>query len=90
RALFGNTDSRLGAWNLLLTATPSHTRLDDVQNILGYFTRIDHDAGLEAMKGAEHTRHLLQRHALRRLRLMEGQGGLYGKRHYRHEKAVPA
>lgn len=90
RALFGNAGSRLGAWNLLLTATPSHTRLDDVQNILGYFTRIDRDAGLEAVNGAEHTRHLLQRHALRRLRLMEGQGGLYGKRHYRHEKAVPA
>ena len=40
KALFGNADSRLGVWNLLLTATPSHTRLDDVQNILGYFTQL--------------------------------------------------
>lgn len=90
KALFGNADSRLGVWNLLLTATPSHTRLDDVQNILGYFTQLDRDPALEAMSGAERTRQLLQRYALRRLRLMEGQGGLYGKRHYRHEKAVPA
>jgi len=64
--------------------------LDDVQNILGYFTQLDRDPALEAMSGAERTRQLLQRYALRRLRLMEGQGGLYGKRHYRHEKAVPA
>jgi hypothetical protein len=65
KALFGNADSRLGVWNLLLTATPSHTRLDDVQNILGYFTQLDRDPALEAMSGAERTRQLLQRYALR-------------------------
>ncbi|MFD2640953.1 DEAD/DEAH box helicase [Pseudomonas japonica] len=89
-ALFGEADSRLGAWNLLLTATPSHTRLDDVRNILSYFTPIDADTALEPLSAAERTGQLLRRYALRRLRLMEGQGGLYGKRHYRHEKALPA
>lgn len=90
RALFGSGKSRLGAKTLLLTATPSHTRLVDVQNILGYFTELDPDGDLQSMAEVDRTRTLLEKHALRRLRLMEGQGGLFSKRHYRHEKAAPS
>ena len=90
RALFGAEGHRLGAKNLLLTATPSHSRLIDVQNILSYFTEIDPEGELAALSGSARTKALLEKYALRRLRLMEGAGGLYSKRHYRHEKAIPA
>lgn len=90
RALFGSEGNRLGAKNLLMTATPSHTRLIDVQSILSYFTEIDPAGELAGLSDSAKTRALLQTYALRRLRLMEGVGGLHGKHHYRHEKAPVA
>ena len=90
RALFGVEGSRLGAKNLLMTATPSHTRLIDVQSILSYFTEIDPADRLAGPGDSVKTSGLLRKFALRRLRLMEGIGGLHSKRHYRHEKAIPA
>lgn len=90
RALFGAEGSRLGAKNLLMTATPSHTRLVDVQSILSYFTEIDPTGELASLSDSAKTRVLLEKYALRRLRLMEGCGGLHSKRHYRHEKAMAA
>ena len=68
-----------------MTATPSHTRLIDVQNILSYFTETDPTGELASLNDSAKTRALLQAYALRRLRLMEGVGGLHGKHHYRHE-----
>lgn len=90
RALFGAEGNRLGAKNLLMTATPSHTRLIDVQSILSYFTETDPTGELASLNDSAKTRALLQTYALRRLRLMEGVGGLHGKHHYRHEKALAA
>lgn len=90
RALFGSEGERLGKHNLLLTATPSHTRLSNVQGILSYFLDLEHfnpDAGKTE---SELARILLQRFALRRLRLMEGDGGLHSKLHYRNEEPVPS
>jgi hypothetical protein len=37
-AFFGKPESRIGQRTLVLTATPSHTQLGDVANILSYFT----------------------------------------------------
>jgi hypothetical protein len=86
RAFFGEADDRLAEKVLLLTATPSHTRLSDVGSIFGYF-REDKRAWTSE---AERASSLLGKHALRRMRLMEGNGKLLSKRHYRNEKAMPA
>ena len=90
RALFGNEGERLGKHNLLLTATPSHTRLSNVQGILSYFVDLEGFNPDGSRTESELARVLLQRFALRRLRLMEGDGGLHSKQHYRNEEPVPS
>lgn len=82
RAFFGKGETPLSRKALLLTATPSHSGLHDVANILGYFKNVA--PNLPAQE-------LLQRHALRRLRLMRGANDVHhNKFAYRHEQAVPA
>jgi hypothetical protein len=82
RAFFGKGEMPLAKKALLLTATPSHSGLHDVANILDYFKNVE--PGLPAQE-------LLRQHALRRLRLMRGANGVHhNKFAYRHEHAVPA
>ncbi|XKF16776.1 DEAD/DEAH box helicase family protein [Halomonas sp. BLK-85] len=85
RAFFGK-ENKLAQKALLLTATPSHTRLSDVANIFSYFLPVDNNWSSEADRAS----YYLRRYALRRMRLMDGNGKLYSKRHYRHEKPMPA
>lgn len=85
KALFGNELSRLSQHNLLLTATPSHTRLSNVASILSYF--ID---DIIPENENEAAKLLLDKYALRRLRLMEGEKGFYAKQHYRNEQPAPS
>ncbi|MDR9424340.1 MAG: DEAD/DEAH box helicase [Marinobacter sp.] len=85
RAFFGE-EERLAQKALLLTATPSHTRLSDVANIFSYFLPVSDNWSSEADRAS----YYLRCYGLRRMRLMEGNGKLYSKRHYRHEKSMPA
>lgn len=85
RAFFGTEASPLSQRVLLLTATPSHTRLSDVASVFSYFLPLD-DWPTEA----ERASYLLNTYGLRRMRLMEGNKKLFSKRHYRHEKPMPA
>lgn len=80
-AFFGGPDDRLAQRALLLTATPSHTRLDDVPNILGFFLKTH--AKLRECDPED----LMRAHALRRLRIMAGTG--FTKHQYRAEHAMP-
>ncbi len=41
KAFFGHSNNSLGSKALLLTATPSHTRLSDVESILSYFINVE-------------------------------------------------
>ena len=78
KAFFGSQDDRIGQRALLLTATPSHTRLSDVANILGYFLQVPRNSDPEI---------LMRNHALRRFRIM-AQTNLT-KHQYRKEYAGP-
>lgn len=88
-AFFGEQSPRLSSKNLLLTATPSHTRIGDVRNVLSYFLPLDYLEG-EAVKDTDICRQLLSKYSLRRLRLLEGQNGFNSKHQYRHEKEMPS
>lgn len=79
---FGKPEKPIAQRTLLLTATPSHTRLGDVASILGYFL---HRSALEEKTVDE----LMRKYALRRFRRMEGQGISYTKHQYRREIATP-
>ncbi|QTH23031.1 DEAD/DEAH box helicase [Rhizorhabdus wittichii] len=81
-SFFGKHDHPIARRTLLLTATPSHTRLEDVRSILSYF--ID-----EAAIKDESVEILMRNYALRRFRRMEGQGFSFTKHQYRHEIATP-
>lgn len=81
---FGTGESRLGQKAMLMTATPSHSSLNDIPAILGFFTDIDPDG--ESATPAN----LLHKHALRRLRLMQGATNYHNKYNYRHEYALPS
>jgi hypothetical protein len=83
KAFFGPAGQRIGQRALLLTATPSHTQLGDVANILGYFIGLD-DAALGLPAEA-----LMQKYALRRFRLMAGKAGSCTRHQYRQEIATP-
>lgn len=83
KEFFGQEQHRIGQRALLLTATPSHTHIGDVANILGYFIRLDKVA-LEL--AAEE---LMRKYALRRFRIMAGNGVGYTKHQYRREEATP-
>jgi hypothetical protein len=78
---FGLPGCRISSHALLLTATPSHTQLGDVANILSYFV----DFG-----EAEHwppAEEVMRQYALRRFRIMAGTG--HTKHQYRREIATP-
>ena len=79
---FGGPFSPLAEKALLLTATPSHTNLNDIKNILSYF--IDADK-LEEKSPQE----LMQKYALRRFRRMQGDRVYHSKREYRRERDIP-
>lgn len=79
---FGKPEHRIAERVLLLTATPSHTRLGDVASILSYF--LDRTA-IEGKAVDE----LMREYALRRFRRMEGKGTSYTKHQYRREIATP-
>ncbi|MFD2366718.1 DEAD/DEAH box helicase [Pseudoduganella sp. GCM10020061] len=81
-AFFGHTYSRIGQRTLVLTATPSHTHLGDVSNILGYFTDLGEP---EHQPPAEK---LMQKYAVRRFRIMAGTDAGYTKHQYRREIAT--
>lgn len=81
-AFFGAPDARLGHKALLLTATPSHTQLNDVHNILGYFVDSSEDSNQSALA-------LMGQYGLRRFRRMQGGDHHYSKREYRCEKDMP-
>lgn len=80
-AFFGGPRDRLAQRALLLTATPSHTHLGDVPNILGFFLK-DHDE-LRDYAPEE----LMRAYALRRFRIMADTG--FTKHQYRAERAIP-
>ena len=82
KGLFGepNGHTRLAKQYLLLTATPSHSNIHDVNNILGFFKDTK----------ALSPRDSLKRYAVRRLRFMQGLEGAYNKYHYRHEHVLEA
>lgn len=81
-AFFGTPHARLGDKALLLTATPSHTQLNDVHSILGYF--LGNSEGLDHSALA-----LMRQYGLRRFRRMQGKDQHYSKREYRCEKDMP-
>lgn len=83
KAFFGAVGNRVGRRALLVTATPSHTQLDDVANILGYFIGSD-DAARKLPAEA-----LMRKYALRRFRIMASKGGSCTKHQYRQELATP-
>ena len=83
KAFFGQDGDRLAKRALLLTATPGHTRLEDVASILGHFIDIEPD------HGGERAEDLMRSHALRRFRIMSGKTNSYTKHQYRREMAVP-
>jgi hypothetical protein len=81
-AFFGSPEAPLAPKVLLMTATPSHTHLNDVGNILGYFRNMTDEPEQGALA-------LMSQYGLRRFRRMKGKGDRYfSKREYRHEKGV--
>ena len=79
---FGSGSTRLANKALLLTATPSHTHLNDINNILSYFL------GTEELE-KKTPEILMQNYGLRRFRRMKGIDRYHSKREYRNEKAIP-
>lgn len=93
-AFFGQEGKRLSERNLLLTATPSHTRLTDVESILGFFTTTNSSPDNDSATDAVRAQQLLNKFAVRRLRMMKGKDQqykdvLYSKHHYRNESGTP-
>lgn len=82
KGLFGepNDDTRLAKQYLLLTATPSHSNILDVNNILGFFKDTQARSPSDSLK----------QYAVRRLRFMHGLEGVYNKYHYRNEHVLEA
>ncbi len=89
KAFFGEGDEALAKQVLLMTATPTHSSVNDVANILGYF------APESELKNSEtqvlyDASELLTKYGLRRHRLLEGASGRhYAKQHYRKETVLP-
>jgi len=86
KAFFGSEGRRLGQKSLLMTATPSHSGLSDIANVLSNFADIGH------VKETKDLIALLNKFTLRRLRLMRGkdEDKFHNKHHYRKEIAVEA
>lgn len=85
---FGIEKEQLSSKYLLLTATPSHTGIGDIFNILSYFGDLNLDADCK-VDTALIGRKLLEKYSLRRLRLLEGTHGANSKHQYRREIALP-
>jgi len=86
KAFFGSEGRRLGKKALLMTATPSHSGLSDIANVLNNFTDIGQVNETKDLIA------LLDKFTLRRLRLMKGkeENNFHNKHHYRREIAVEA
>lgn len=83
KAFFGGPGDRIGQRTLLLTATPSHTQLGDVANIISYFVEMDEAARSQPAE------QLMEKYAVRRFRIMAGNSVSYTKHQYRRELATP-
>lgn len=81
-ALFGSATSRLSQKTLLLTATPSHSGLEDIHSIVSYFRKPDPETAKTPMA-------LMKAFGLRRLRRMQGNSGHFSKHQYRTEQGMP-
>ncbi|AVP97757.1 hypothetical protein C7S18_11355 [Ahniella affigens] len=81
-AWFGSAASRLSQKTLLLTATPSHSRLEDIHSIVSYFRTPDPETAKTPMA-------LMKAFGLRRLRRMQGNAGHFSKHQYRTEQGMP-
>ena len=80
--LFSPNNSPLAQRTLLMTATPSHSGLDDIARVLGTFHVLDPDLASQPAT-------LLETYALRRLRQMRGKKKqLFNKHNYRKEIAL--
>ncbi|WP_261858274.1 DEAD/DEAH box helicase [Photobacterium sanguinicancri] len=91
KAFFGEADgeTRLAQNVLLMTATPTHSSVYDVANILRYFTP-EEELKNNATKSDYDAAQLLQKYGLRRLRLLQDSNGIhYTKQHYRKEIGQP-
>lgn len=91
KAFFGEEEGAtpLAQRVLLMTATPTHSSVHDVANILRYFVSEDEltDRHTQSVHDASQ---LLAKYGLRRLRLLQGKNGShYAKQHYRKELAHP-
>lgn len=81
-SFFGTPNAHVADKALLLTATPSHTQLNDVQSILSFF--------VDSSEGSDHSAlALMRQYGLRRFRRMQGGDHYYSKREYRCEKDMP-
>lgn len=81
-AFFAGPEGLLGDKVLLLTATPSHSSLGDVENILGYFRDMKQEPDNSVLA-------LMQKYGLRRFRRLRGRDGHLSKREYRREIDTP-
>lgn len=89
KAFFGEGDKALAKQVLLMTATPTHSSVNDVANILGYFAPESELKNSETQAPYDASE-LLTKYGLRRHRLLEGASGRhYAKQHYRKEIAHP-
>ncbi|MDN2483464.1 DEAD/DEAH box helicase [Vibrio agarivorans] len=85
----GEGEQSLAKRVLLMTATPTHSSVNDVANILRYFAS-EEELKESTTQAAFDAAQLLQRYGLRRLRLLQGHNGAhYAKQHYRKEIAHP-
>lgn len=87
KAFFGEGDEALAKQVLLMTATPTHSSVNDVANILGYFAP-ESELKNSVTQAPYDASELLTKYGLRRHRLLEGGSGRhYAKQHYRKEIA---
>tara|TARA_Y100000588_G_scaffold395263_1_gene522017 strand:+ start:9412 stop:12069 length:2658 start_codon:yes stop_codon:yes gene_type:complete len=87
KAFFGEGDTPLAKRVLLMTATPTHSSVRDVENILRYFAP-EGDLKNSDTERSYDAAELLTKYGLRRLRLLQGVNDAhYAKQHYRKEVA---
>lgn len=87
KAFFGEAGTPLAKRVLLMTATPTHSSVKDVENILKYFAPESELQNSETERSYD-AEELLTKYGLRRLRLLQGVNGAhYAKQHYRKEVA---
>lgn len=87
KAFFGEAGTPIAKRVLLMTATPTHSSVKDVENILKYFAP-ESDLQNGETERSYDAAELLTKYGLRRLRLLQGVNGEhYAKQHYRKEVA---